>query len=78
MQNSAHYGTNGVSNLVREGKKFRCFFASNLMRIYGKKGKFSAHCRRETEKKYECVFGKDTSLFSIFFIIFDYNNIQIF
>ena len=32
------------------------FFASNLVRIYGKKGKFSAHCRRETEKKYECVW----------------------
>ena len=41
------------------------------------KREFSAHCRRETEKKNTNVFRKDTSLFSIVFIIFDYN-IQIF
>ena len=52
MQNSAHFGKNGVSNSLREGKKNWCFFTSNLVRICGKKGKFSAHCRRETEKKY--------------------------
>ena len=46
MQNSAHFGKNGVSNLAREGKIFVCFFASNLVRIYGKKGKFSAHYMR--------------------------------
>ena len=63
MQSNAYFGKNGVSNLVREGKTFSCFFASNLVRIYGKKGKFSAHCRRETEKNTN-VFGKDTTLFS--------------
>ena len=51
MQNSAHFGKNGVSNLVREGKKFSCFFASTLVQIFEGKGKFSAHCRRETGKK---------------------------
>ena len=50
MQNSAHFGKNGVSYLVRERKIFCCFFASNSVRIYWKKGKFSAHCRRKTEK----------------------------
>ena len=25
MQNSPHFSKNGVSNLVREGKNFRCF-----------------------------------------------------
>ena len=38
MQNSAHFGKNGVSNSVRKGKKKMVFFASNLVRIYEKKG----------------------------------------
>ena len=65
MQNSAHFGKNGFSNLVREGKNFRCFLPHLL------------HTAGEKRKKKMNMFGKDTSLFSIFFIIFDYN-IQIF
>ena len=54
MQNSAHFDKNGVSNLVP---------------IYGKKGKFSAHCRREKGKKYECVWKRYIFIFD--FLIFD-------
>ena len=67
MQNSAHFGKNGVSNLKKLGVFcliFWCAFTeerANLVRT-----------SREKREKNTNVFGKDTSLFLIFFIIFDY------